>query len=164
MKKLIVAMILVFSMALGASAQTINFDFVAGGGSIEGSAQGGFVFGGPWYSSSIGGDPYMETYNQAHSLTFSTGAFVFNSMRLNGLPWDDYDMGSQTYNTLVFDFIDSSNNTIATRSINLPFDNSYVSFVENISNVHSINFHATGGYDLAGSWINGFWPRLDTVT
>lgn len=149
---LIAVMVLCLVFAVSAGATTVTFTPGANA-HLNGTSFGGFTFNGEWWTNNDGRNaPYMEYYNQAHSLVYDAGTFTFNSMVLNGWPWENYGGGYGNILTMDFRALDGS--LIAERTISLTLDNTWHAFAENIYGVHEIYFPATGG----------FWPRLDSIT
>jgi len=145
-------LVVVFSVAsVGATTAQFTFPPV---GVQNGYSTQGFTFHGEWanYSYDSRNIPYMEYYDRSHSITYDAGTLAFNEASLGGWPWDNYNSGGG--GILYMEFKDISGNLIVTRNINLPGDNSFHTFSENINGVHEIFFPAT----------NGFWPRLESIT
>jgi hypothetical protein len=147
MKKFFASLVVMVLFCCNASASTVVFNPPAGftGGSVN-----GFTFGDNWYNNGRSSQPYMEFYDQNHSITFDAGTFTFTGMSLSATPWDGYGFGAGNLN---FDFKDSAGSIIASNSIVLAGGDGFVSFNQMVAGVHEIYFHATGG----------FWPRLASI-
>jgi hypothetical protein len=163
MKRILLAGAMLLCCIPAVHATTVQFTVPVT--SLDGYSQSGFTFHGEW--ENLGYDsrnaPFMQYYNQAHYITYDAGAFTFNSLNLGGYPWDNYSTSSGS-GDLKIDFLDIAGNLISEKLVNLPLDNTFTEFSWNISGVHEIYFHATGGWDGNGNWIEGFWPRLDSVS
>jgi hypothetical protein len=148
MKKLILSALLVACFSGAAMADTVNFsvapDFA--GGSVN-----GFTFSSNWRNNAPSTEPYMEWYDQAHSVVYDAGTFNFTGMSVSGWPWTNYYGGFG--NTLNFDFKNASGTVIASGSLTAPMSNSFTQYNQSVDGVHEIYFYAT----------NGFWPRLASI-
>jgi hypothetical protein len=144
-------MCLLFStVAANAAVQTFTAPVEDDWYGLNGWSQGGFTFSGPWtnYGRDSRNAPFMELYDQAHSITYN-GTFTFNSMSLGGWPWDNY---GNSGGTVSFDFLDINGAVIDSGSLTLPGDNAFYAYSDTVEGVHSIAFNSYG-----------FWPRLDSI-
>ncbi|MCA1971427.1 MAG: hypothetical protein LDL44_01190 [Caenispirillum sp.] len=126
------------------------------GDPLNGISLSGFTFHGHWisYGDDARRAPFMEENNQAHSLSYDAGSFIFQSITLGGLPWENAPYGTGT-GTLTLLFRDIGGNLLFSDTLTLPKDNSWVTYSHTLAGVHSIFFPATN---------DNFWPRLDSIT
>jgi hypothetical protein len=97
------------------------------------------------------GTPYLESYDQAHSITADT-PFTFNSIDFNYDPWNGYRDGrNSALNMILFD---NTNNQLLNTSIQIPTSREWITYSNAVANVSTIYFAPT----------NGFWPRIDNLT
>ncbi|WP_373986759.1 PEP-CTERM sorting domain-containing protein [Duganella sp. BuS-21] len=150
MKKLLLSALLVACFSGAAMADTVNFSVAPG---FSGGSVNGFTFSSNWQNYGYGGstEPFMEWYDQAHSVVYDAGTFNFTGMSVSGWPWANYGGGYGT--TLNFDFKNASGTVIASGSLEAPLSNSFIQYNQSVNGVHEIYFHAT----------NGFWPRLASI-
>ena len=158
MKKLTVPFILTFVLVVVCGVASVRADTATFTLSFSGInpiySPGGFTFIGNWSAGLPSPKaPYMNDNGSVHAVTYDAGTFTFNSASFGGLPYDN--AGSATGGVLTIDFKDLNGNLIVERTINLPGDNSFQTFTENISGVHELYFPATK---------TTFWPRLDSIT
>lgn len=141
------------STASIAAAETFNFSVSTSftGGSVE-----GFTFSDNWRANSAGGGlPYMEWYDQIHSIVFDAGSFDFQSMSFGGSPWHDYyaTYGGSGTAVVNMHFFDVNGDLIEADTFSLPTDNDFHAFTKDIAGVHSIAFDHSY-----------YWPRLKSIT
>lgn len=131
----------------------------------DGVSLNGWTFSGNWqvYGNDALNVPFMETYTTNHSISYDAGVFNFQSMSLSGWPWDNYFGGSNF--VLSFSFLNTLGQVILSDSITLANSSAFLTYTNNVAGVHSIFFNATGGnIGPNGQWVNGFWPRLASIT
>lgn len=126
------------------------------GGSVE-----GFTFSPNWQATDVYGRPYgsinapfMQWFDQVHTITFDDGQFNFESISLGGSPYNDYYGGINGGTAVVnMHFFGIDGTLIEDNKFSLPTDNDFYSFTKDIAGVHMISFdHAF------------YWPRLNSVT
>lgn len=149
------AAVTAFSAMPGAAmAETVSFTVDA---SFAGGSVNGFTFSDNWrnYGNDARNAPFMEWYDQTHSIVYDAGTFDFSSMLLGGSPWNDYyyNYGGQSSNTLTINFLGAQGQLIETDTLLLPADNEFYAFAKDVAGVHEITFQHFG-----------FWPRLDSIT
>lgn len=136
--------------AAPAHADTVVFTAPA---NFQGGSLGGFTFSSNWmnYGADARNAPFMEMYDQVHTMSYDAGSFNFVSMSLGGNPWAGYgDTGVLNVN---FTFRDINGAVIGTDTFALTQDNSFYTYSHAVANVHQIDTYAWGG-----------WPRLDSIT
>jgi hypothetical protein len=137
---------------------------------LDGISLNGWTFNGDWEVPGYDGHymPVMNDERSPQSISYNAGLFTFQSMTLGGRPSDDFHSG-RAYRasnfTLHFSFLDSRGNTLLSDSMTLANSNAFSTYTNSVAGVHEILFSATGGgIGPNGQWVDGFWPRLASIT
>ena len=151
MKKLVLSALLAACFSGAAMADTVKFSVAFGfaGGSVNGS-----TFSDNWnqYDYNVS-EPFMQNYDQPHSVVYDAGTFNFTGMSVSGWPYANYHGVGADGGTLDFDFKNASGTVIASGSLYAPGSNSFTQYNQSVDGVHEIYFHAT----------SSFWPRLASI-
>lgn len=97
------------------------------------------------------GRPYLEMWNEAHTITATAGTFTFNSLDFNYYPDQVYTGGNGSNLNMVLKDINGS--TLLDVNIAIPTDRSWITYSNNVTGVHEIYFAPT----------MGFWPSVDNL-
>jgi hypothetical protein len=160
----VVGMFAILFTAAPAGASTVTFDFGStADGYVGGSTIGGFQFTGDWFASTHGQSPnyaYMSNYYNTYCITFQPGTqdtFTFNSITLNGRPFDDY--WNPPSGTLNVSFLGINGNLITQTAIHFSSaTDPWVTLTTNVSGVRTIEFT----YSIASGEV-GVWARVGTM-
>lgn len=120
---------------------------------FAGGTLNGFTFSGNWYQYGVDGRgaPFMDFYDQVHTIAYDAGSFDFESISLGGNPWNNY--GSTGTADVMLTFRDIAGAVIETDVFHLVADNGFHDFTKSIANVHQID--AISYY---------YFPRLNSIT